>query len=99
MIFLVLVTNLLLISTGTILSWILRVAQLIGGIYLFLATIAILKEAEIRQISPDKALASFFQERQQNLNLLFENLTDAIIVNDPNFIITGWNKGAEKIYG
>ncbi|MGZ7136444.1 MAG: PAS domain S-box protein, partial [Methanobacterium sp.] len=99
LIFLVMITNLLFISTGTPLSWVLRISQLLGGVYLLMAALVILKEAKIQQISADEALTSFFQGRKQNLNLLFDSITDAIIVTDQNNIITGWSRGAEEIYG
>ena len=86
-------------ATGTPLNWIGRSTQLLGGVYLFMAALVALNVAIKRDLPASQALASFFQERKQNLNLLFDSITDAIIVSDKNFIITGWNKGAEKIYG
>ena len=99
LIFLVLVGNLLVIAVGTPISWTLRITQLLGGVYLFMAALVILKEAEIKQLSAGEALVNFFQQEEYNLNILLESIMDAVIVIDPNFIITGWNNGAEKIYG
>ena len=98
LIFLVLISNLLLVAVGTPLNWILRITQLLGGVYLFIAALVILKEATIHQISPGEALAQFFHTRKSELNILLSSVHDAIILYDYNFIITGWNKGAEKIY-
>lgn len=86
-------------ATGTPLNWMGRIAQLLGGIYLLMAALVALKAARKGQLSAGEALASFFGERKHDLNLLFDSITDAIIISDQNFIITGWNKGAEKIYG
>jgi PAS domain S-box-containing protein len=33
------------------------------------------------------------------LDLLLANVTDAVVVSDDNFILTGWNAAAEAIYG
>ncbi len=98
LIFLVLIGNLLVIAIGTPLNWTLRITQLLGGIYLFIAALVIMREAKVHHITAADALAKFFQMRESNLNLLLNSVTDGIIVTDPNFIITGWNKGAEQIY-
>jgi PAS domain S-box-containing protein len=98
LIFLVLIGNLLVIAVGTPLNWTLRITQLLSGIYLFIAALVIMREAKVHHISAADALAKFFQMRESNLNLLLNSVTDGIIVTDPNFIITGWNKGAEQIY-
>ncbi len=98
LIFLVLIGNLLVIAVGTPLNWTLRITQLLSGIYLFIAALVIMREAKVHHISAADALAKFFQMRESNLNFLLNSVTDGIIVTDPNFIITGWNKGAEQIY-
>ncbi|WP_198527451.1 PAS domain S-box protein [Candidatus Methanoperedens nitratireducens] len=91
--------NLVLISLGTPFNWMLRVAQLLGGIYMLIAALVILKKARAERISTGEALASFFHMRKSNLNLLLDSVTDAIIVSDKSFTITGLNKAAENTYG
>lgn len=99
LIFRVLVGNLLVVSAGSPLSWTLRITQLLGGIYLFITALVILKEAKIQQKSADEILAGFFNGQKSNLEELLRNVKDAIIITDPQFYITGWNTAAESIYG
>jgi PAS domain S-box-containing protein len=84
---------------GTPLSWTLRSAQFLGGVYLFIAALVTLKEARARQVSAAEALASLFGESGANLKLLFDSVDVAIISTDTAFSITGWNRAAEDIYG
>jgi PAS domain S-box-containing protein len=99
LLFLVIVGNLLVITVGTPINWTLRITQLLGGVYLFIAALVILKEAKIQRISAGDALASFFSTSKSTLDKLLNNVTDAIIVSDQNFNIIGWNAAAENIYG
>jgi PAS domain S-box-containing protein len=86
-------------SMGTPLSWLGRGAQLMGGVYLIIATMVVVKEARTRNIAADEALSSFFSLKKSNLEQLLKNVSDAIIITDSNLHIIGWNKAAEDIYG
>jgi len=86
-------------SMGTPLNWVGRGAQLMGGVYLIIATMVVVKEARTRNISADEALSSFFRLKKSNLEQLLKNVSDAIIITDPNLHIIGWNRAAEDIYG
>jgi PAS domain S-box-containing protein len=99
LIFLVLVGNLFVTAVGTPINWVLRITQLLGGIYLFIAALVILKEAKFHQISSGEALVRFFTTSKSNINILLNNVTDSIIISDYNFNIIGWNQTAENIYG
>jgi hypothetical protein len=83
LLFLAISTNLLVITIGTPISWTLRITQLLGGVYLLITAIVILKEAKIQQISADEALANFLTNQKSNLQELLRNVTDAIIITDP----------------
>ena len=83
----------------TPLNWMGRSAQLVAGIYLLTAVVVTLRESRARRVSMGEALASFFSWQETNLKLLFESVSEAIIVTDRKWIITGWNKAAEDIYG
>ena len=86
-------------SIGSPFNWIDRLAQLLGGIYLIIATLIVRQTAKTQKISVVEALSNIFLDQQSTLNLLLNNITEAIFICDTNLIITGWNKGAEKIYG
>ena len=86
-------------SLGTPLNWMGRGAQLLGGVYLLVTALVILKTARTMDIAADEALASFFKTHKSDLNILLDSVTDAIISCDHNFNITGWNNAAENIYG
>ena len=86
-------------SMGTPLNWVGRGAQLLGGVYLIIATLVILKEAKTKNIATDEALSSFFSLKKSNLDQLLKNVTDAIIISDSDLNIIGWNPAAENIYG
>ena len=97
MILLVLIGNLLNIAVGTPLNWTLRVTQLLAGVYLLITSLVILKEAKFQEISFSEVLSKLFQTQETNL-LLLDDIKDAIIIVDTNFIVSGWNKGAEETY-
>ncbi len=86
-------------SMGTPLNWMGRGAQLLGGVYLIIATMVVVKEARTRNIAADEALSSFFSLKKSNLEQLLKNVSDAIIITDSNLHIIGWNPAAEDIYG
>jgi PAS domain S-box-containing protein len=90
---------LMLTVTGTPLNWAARTSLMAGGLYLLMASVVTFREARLKGISASQALTSFFQREEAQLRLLFESILEAVIVTDNNFIIRGWNKAAEKIYG
>ena len=86
-------------SLGTPLNWIARVTELLGGLYLIIATWLTYKTAKLRNISSHEALVMFFSSQKSNLIHLLDNIKDGVIVTDLNLIIVGWNAAAERIYG
>lgn len=52
-----------------------------------------------RRKEAEDALKRFAENKILYEKILINNIADAIIVTDTNYIITSWNKGAEKIYG
>jgi PAS domain S-box-containing protein len=56
-------------------------------------------EAIIRGSIRDITERKKAEEKLAYSALLLENVSEAIIGTDPNFCITGWSKGAERIYG
>ena len=90
--------TLFIITTLTSIFWVSRSIQLIGGIYILIATLILRQTAQQQNISISDVLSDIFK-RQSNLNFLLKNISEAIFVYDTNFFITDWNKGAEKIYG
>lgn len=86
-------------TLGSPFNWFDRLAELLGGVYLIIATLVVRQTAKIKKISVVEALSNVFVDQESTMNLLLENISEAIFICDINFIITGWNKGAEKIYG
>jgi PAS domain S-box-containing protein len=91
----VLIANVL----GSPLNWVGRASQFLAGLYLLVAALVTRQEARARNLPPDQVLASFFRSRDANLKLLFDSISDALVVTDPAFVITGWNAAAEQTYG
>jgi PAS domain-containing protein len=90
---------LLTTTLGSPFNWMARVTQLLGGVYIIVATIIIFKTAKAKNIQTEDALISFFSIKKSHLDKLLKNIADAIIISDNNSEITGWNKAAEKTYG
>ena len=86
-------------ALGSPFNWMARFAELLGGVYLIIATLIVRQTATTKNISFVDALSDIFVEHESNINLLLDNISEAIFICDTNFIITGWNKGAQKIYG
>jgi PAS domain S-box-containing protein len=90
---------LMLQATGSALSWLVRGAQMLGTVYLLVAALIMLRQARAAQLPAADVLASFFWRDEANAKLLFESIMDAIIVTDPSFVITDWNRAAEVTFG
>jgi PAS domain S-box-containing protein len=85
---------------GTPLDWLGQSAKFFSGIFLLATALAALQEARTNRVSAETALADLFSPRQKaNLELVFDSLEDAIISTDAGFYITGWNRGAEILFG
>jgi PAS domain S-box-containing protein len=59
--------NLLLTSYGTPFNWVLRGAQFLAGVYLFMAAITILLEARVKRIPATKAMTDPFTQLENRL--------------------------------
>lgn len=89
----------LLINTvGTPLTWIGRIAQYLGGIYVFIAILTAINEARYRQVSLTEVMSSYFAPAL-GFRALFENIPDAVVVTDLDHNIITWSQGAEELYG
>ncbi len=85
---------------GTPLDWLAHSARFFSGLFLLFTAMVALREAHANRVSAETALAELFSPRQKgNLELVFDSLEDAIISTDPAFYVTGWNRGAEIMYG
>jgi PAS domain S-box-containing protein len=72
---------------GSPISWTARSAQYFGGAYLFVAALVILKEARIKELPVDEALAGQFnvlqtrlKESEENYRSLFNNMSEGFAV-------------------
>ncbi len=85
---------------GTPLDWLGHSAKFFSGLFLLATAMVALQEARANRVSAETALAELFSPRQKaNLELVFDSLEDAIVSTDAGFYITGWNRGAEIMFG
>lgn len=85
---------------GTPLDWLGHTAQFFSGLFLLATAVVALQEARTNRVPAENALAELFSNRQKaNLELVFDSMDDAIVSTDPGFYITGWNRGAEIMFG
>jgi len=86
--------------TGSPLNWVGRSEQLLSGVFLLMAALVAFREARSTRVSAETALAGLFSPRHKaNLELVFDSMDDAIISTNLEFQVSGWNHGAEVIYG
>jgi PAS domain-containing protein len=82
-------------AMGTPLNWLGRGAQMLGGVYLFMAALVILRESREKGIPAGDAMAGLFmrmdarlKESEKKYRNLFENMTEAFslfeVIRDEN---------------
>jgi PAS domain S-box-containing protein len=84
---------------GSPFNWAARGLQLLGGVYLLIATYTVFQTAKVEKISASDAIADFFSMQKSYLHKLLDNINEAVILYDSNFKISGWNSSAENMYG
>ena len=83
-------------SVGTPFSWTLRIAQLLGGVFILFAAVDTLNEARSRQISVGDVMADSFNEIQakfkqseERFRNLFENMTEGFAICEMIYDVEG----------
>jgi PAS domain S-box-containing protein len=79
--------------------WVLVVAQLLGGVYLSMAAVTVIREARNLNRPVAEVIAEFTERSQVNYELLVNASSDAIIAVDGLGRILAWNPAAEKSFG
>lgn len=103
------VNSLLLIAAGLVavalgapgspLSWLGRVSQYLGGVYLVVAAVKALNEARSRGTTVEEALADFFRKSETHYRTLIEMAPDPILAIDQDGKIILMNPAAEETFG
>ena len=86
-------------SVGSLLGWVGRGAQQLGGIYLLLAGAVVWREARGGRVSIEQALAGHFRDPAAGYRLVFEAAFDAVIATDQHGRVQLWNPAAERAFG
>jgi PAS domain S-box-containing protein len=93
-------------SVGTPFSWTLRIAQLLGGVYILLASVDTLNEARSRQISVGDVMADSFNEiktklktSEEQLRIVIENDKSGVALIDQNGRFTIFNSAFLDMFG
>ncbi len=90
------------VAAGDPLSWTARISQYFGCLFLFVAIVALSKEARQEKIPISDALSRFFGESLEGYRMLVENAPDAIVViNDNQFLydndVAHWMFGTKNL--
>lgn len=86
-------------SVGSVMGWVGRGAQELGGVYFLIAVVVAVREARTKQIEVTELIEQFSRQSRINYELLVENATDAIISVDEWGRILMWNRAAERMFG
>ncbi|HEX2976209.1 MAG TPA: PAS domain S-box protein [Bacteroidales bacterium] len=91
---------------GDFLNWTGRTAQFLGGIYMTIAAITLVKETNVWELSIEFELnrkrqlaETALRKSEGRYQQIVELAGEGIIITDENFLITEWNKAAEMLYG
>lgn len=84
---------------GSVLSWVGRVSQAIGHVYLPLAFLLGIRTAVIKGFDAQEAAADYYLESQEHLRTLVRALNVGIISLDPKGRVVLWNPQAEVMFG
>ena len=86
-------------AMGDPITWAGRIAQYLGGIYLFTSVWLSFKTARAEKVPVQSVLAEVFKEPRQFHAAIVETVTDAIISIDREGRVLLWNRAAEKMFG
>jgi PAS domain S-box-containing protein len=98
--------NLALTSVGTPLNWVLRGAQLLAGMYLFMAAATILRDARARHVpagevmvDPLTQVRTRLRESEERFRTVFERAEIGIAISDLAGRVTESNPALEQMLG
>jgi len=87
------------IPVGSLVSWVGRSAQYLGGIFALYAVMISRREAIGKGLPLEHIIANFLADAEQSYKMLVETATDAIITIDSEYRILLWNPAAERLLG
>jgi PAS domain S-box-containing protein len=86
-------------AIGSPIGWLGKSALYVGGLMALAAVFSSLKNARLRGVSLEQAIAGLFADAEAGYRMLVETATDAIITFDHSGRIIDWNSAAEKMFG
>jgi len=86
-------------GVGTVLGWVGRATQYLGGAYMAVAAFLIVKDARAVGLGVPELMAEFSRQAKANYQLLVDTSPYAIISVDGAGRILWWNRAAESMFG
>ena len=86
-------------SPGSLLNWVGRAGQMMGGLCLIYALMVLRRAARGKGIELERALDDFFRESELHYKTLINTITYAIAAINHEGEILLWNPASEKIFG
>jgi PAS domain S-box-containing protein len=84
---------------GSPLAWLGRTAQFAGGIYMFVAVVAIVLDFQSKRIPLGRGLAAFSQQAAIDYRPIVEAVDDPTVSLDESGCLLFWNPAAERKFG
>lgn len=94
-----LISAMIVVTPGTPVSWVNRLTQYTGCVYLMIGVWVTHRHAKAAGESTVGKLAGFFQEARGSYELLFNTSGDAITLTDANGKILLWNPASARLFG
>jgi PAS domain S-box-containing protein len=86
-------------GVGSLLGWLGRGIQYLAGVFLLIAVVIAVREAERRRLSVEQALAAFFRDPVSSFRLFFDSAFSPMVATDQGGTVEMWNPAAERIFG
>ncbi len=86
-------------AIGSPIGWLGKSALYMGGLMALTAVFSSLKNARLRGVNLEEAIAGLFADAEAGYKMLVETATDAIITFDHSGRIIDWNSAAGKMFG
>ncbi|AFM22952.1 PAS domain S-box protein [Desulfomonile tiedjei] len=86
-------------AIGSPIGWLGKCALYMSGLMALAAVFSSLKNARLRGVTLEEAIAGLFADAEAGYKMLVETATDAIITFDHSGRIIDWNSAAEKMFG
>ncbi len=86
-------------ASGSWLNWTGRFAQQLGGLYLGISVLTIMRAHQLKGIALEIQVADLFRDAEANYQALVETVPDAIVAVDQADRVILWNSAAAQMFG